>query len=54
MKGRQASGTEPRIDQEPQRDSHHFTGTYAIANPSNCQVGIILPILELMMGGLEK
>ena len=54
MKGRQASGPERHIDQEPHRDSHHITSTYAIANPSNWQVGIILPILELITGGLEK
>ena len=54
MKGRQASGPEPPIDQEPHCDSHHITSTYAIANPSNWQVGIILPILELITEGLEK
>ena len=54
MEGRQASGTEPGIDQEPHRDSHHITSTCAIAGPSNWQVGIILPILELITGGPEK
>lgn len=54
MKSRQASGIQPGTDQGPRRDSHHFTSTYVISNPYDKQVGLLIPILELIHGGLEK
>lgn len=54
MLGGQAAGIEPGTDQEPHHDSHHLASTYVIADPYNKQGGIIIPILELINGGLEK